>query len=308
MLSIIVVNYNTRELTCCCIDSIYHNSYEDIEIIIVDNASTDGSKDFILAKFPQIVWIDSGGNIGFGRANNLGIEAASSEMILLLNSDMILMPDTIENCLAAMKSDPSIGALGCRLLNEDGSDQKSTYSYIGDHEELLRDNHLICKLKNFKELPVKAIMGSFFLTKKDVLEKSGVFDTDFFMYCEELDLCDRITKAGYRIEYRTSATAIHKHGGSSSNDSWRTRQIYLSRALLVWKKKGYWGYLLSLLIMILNTMINFPIVFTFKREFLQGFVDQQKAIFSNTLRYILIPFKFGRGYNRSIQKNPLRAS
>jgi GT2 family glycosyltransferase len=308
MLSIIVVNYNTRELTCCCIDSIYHNSYEDIEIIIVDNASTDGSKDIILAKFPQIVWIDSGGNIGFGRANNLGIEAASSEMILLLNSDMILMPDTIENCLAAMKSDPSIGALGCRLLNEDGSDQKSTYSYIGDHEELLRDNHLICKLKNFKELPVKAIMGSFFLTKKDVLEKSGVFDTDFFMYCEELDLCDRITKAGYRIEYLTSATAIHKHGGSSSNERWRNRQIYLSRALLVWKKKGYWGYLLSLLIMILNTMINFPIVLTFKREFLQGFVDQQKAIFSNTLRYILIPFKFGRGYNRSIQKNPLRAS
>jgi GT2 family glycosyltransferase len=308
MLSIIVVNYNTCELTCCCIDSIYHNSYEDIEIIIVDNASTDGSKDIILAKFPQIVWIDSGGNIGFGRANNLGIEAASSEMILLLNSDMILMPDTIENCLAAMKSDPSIGALGCRLLNEDGSDQKSTYSYIGDHEELLRDNHLICKLKNFKELPVKAIMGSFFLTKKDVLERSGVFDTDFFMYCEELDLCDRITKAGYRIEYLTSATAIHKHGGSSSNDSWRTRQIYLSRALLVWKKKGLIGYIFSFLIILFNTLVNFPIVITVKREFLLSFVDQQKAIFSNTLRYILIPFKFGRGYNRSIQKNPLRAS
>jgi GT2 family glycosyltransferase len=207
-----------------------------------------------------------------------------------------------------MKSDPSIGALGCRLLNEDGSDQKSTYSYIGDHEELLRDNHLICKLKNFKELPVKAIMGSFFLTKKDVLERSGVFDTDFFMYCEELDLCDRITKAGYRIEYLTSATAIHKHGGSSSNDSWRTRQIYLSRALLVWKKKGLIGYIFSFLIILFNTLVNFPIVITVKREFLLSFVDQQKAIFSNTLRYILIPFKFGRGYNRSIQKNPLRAS
>jgi GT2 family glycosyltransferase len=278
------------------------------EIIVVDNDSIDNSKEIIIERFPKVKWIDTRGNIGYGRANNIGIEAASSEMILLLNSDMILMPDTIENCLAAMKSDLTIGALGCRLLNEDGSEQKSTYSYIGDHEELLRDNHLICKLKNFKERPVKAIMGSFFLTKKDVLEKSGVFDTDFFMYCEELDLCDRITKVGYRIDYLPSVTAIHKHGGSSSDGSWRMKQIYLSRALLVWKKKGLIGYIFSFLIILFNTLVNFPIVITVKREFLLGFVDQQKAIFSNTLRYILIPFKFGRGYNHSIQKNPLRAT
>jgi GT2 family glycosyltransferase len=296
-------------MTCACIECIYtHTKNVDFEIILVDNASKDCSAEAFLELFPKIRLIKNVENTGYGRANNLGIEAASSEMILLLNSDMILMPGTIESCLAAMKSDPSIGALGCRLLNEDGSDQKSTYSYIGDHEELLRDNHLICKLKNFKERPVKAIMGSFFLTKKDVLERSGVFDTDFFMYCEELDLCDRITKAGYRIEYLTSATAIHKHGGSSSNERWRNRQIYLSRALLVWKKKGLIGYVFSFLIILFNTLVNFPIVLTFKREFLQGFVDQQKAIFSNTLRYIFIPIKFGRGYNHSIQKNPLRAS
>ncbi len=308
MLSIIIINYNTCSLTFRCIESIYNFAVVLVEIIVVDNNSIDNSKLIITERFPKVKWIDSGCNIGFGRANNIGISSAKYENILLLNSDMILGPNTIEKCLAAMTSDPSIGALGCRLLNEDGSEQKSTYSYIGDHEELLRDNHLICKLKNFGERPVKAIMGSFFLTKMEVLEKSGVFDTDFFMYCEELDLCDRIAKSGYRIEYLSSATAIHKHGGSSSDKGWRTRQLYLSRALLVWKKKGYWGYLLSLLIMILNTIVNFPIVLTLKREFLQGFIDQQKAIFSNILWYIFIPFKYGRGYNHSIQKNPLRAA
>lgn len=296
-------------MTCECIESICKYTKDiDFEIILVDNASKECDANLFKEKFEEIILIQSDDNIGFGRANNLGVTHAKGDYILLINSDVLLIENSIKKCLAAMTSDPSIGVLGCRLLNEDGSEQKSTYSYIGDHEELLRDNHLICRLKDFEERPVKAIMGSFFLTKKEILEKSGVFDTDFFMYCEELDLCDRITKIGYRIDYLSSVTAIHKHGGSSSNDGWRTRQIYLSRALLVWKKKGYWGYLISLLIMILNTMVNFPIVLTLKREFLQGFIDQQKAIFSNILRYIFIPFKYGRGYNHSIQKNPLRAT
>ena len=296
-------------MTCECIESICKYTKDiDFEIILVDNASKECDANLFKEKFEEIILIQSDDNIGFGRANNLGVTHAEGDYILLINSDVLLIENSIKKCLAAMISDPSIGVLGCRLLNEDGSEQKSTYSYIGDHEELLRDNHLICRLKDFEERPVKAIMGSFFLTKKEILEKSGVFDADFFMYCEELDLCDRITKIGYRIEYLSSATAIHKHGGSSSNDGWRTRQIYLSRALLVWKKKGYWGYLISLLIMILNTMVNFPIVLTLKKEFLQGFIDQQKAIFSNILWYISIPFKYGRGYNHSIQKNPLRAT
>lgn len=296
-------------MTCECIESICKYTKDiDFEIILVDNASKECDAHLFKEKFEEIILIQSDDNIGFGRANNLGVTHAKGDYILLINSDVLVIENSIKKCLAAMTSDPSIGALSCRLLNEDGSEQKSTYSYIGDHEELLRDNHLICRLKSFRERPVKAIMGSFFLTKKEILEKSGVFDADFFMYCEELDLCDRITRSGYRIEYLSSVTAIHKHGGSSSDKGWRIRQLYLSRALLVWKKKGYWGYLLSMLIMILNTIVNFPIVLTLKREFLQGFIDQQKAIFSNILWYISIPFKYGRGYNHSIQKNPLRAT
>ena len=296
-------------MTCECIESICKYTKDiDFEIILVDNASKECDANLFKEKFEEIILIQSDDNIGFGRANNLGVTHAKGDYILLINSDVLVIENSIKKCLAAMTSDPSIGALSCRLLNEDGSEQKSTYSYIGDHEELLRDNHLICRLKSFRERPVKAIMGSFFLTKKEILEKSGVFDADFFMYCEELDLCDRITRSGYRIEYLSSVTAIHKHGGSSSDKGWRIRQLYLSRALLVWKKKGYWGYLLSMLIMILNTIVNFPIVLTLKREFLQGFIDQQKAIFSNILWYISIPFKYGRGYNHSIQKNPLRAT
>ena len=137
-LSIVIVNYKTPKLTYRCIDSINKNyNSNNYEIIVVDNNSGDESKELITSSFLDVKWIDNSKNDGFGRANNIGINHSKGKYILLLNSDILVPKETIESCLNEIKKDAKIGVLGCKLLNEDGSIQKSTYPYIADYEGVI---------------------------------------------------------------------------------------------------------------------------------------------------------------------------
>lgn len=288
-LSIIIVNYKTPHLLLRCIDSV-KNTIGNIthEVIVIDNYSQDNSEDLILRKFNDIVWINNSSNEGFGRANNIGIKKAKGEYILLLNSDIILLPKTIEHCLNAIRVDDRIGILGCNLLNEDGSIQKAHFS-IASFSYLLNQNLIIDKFFRLKEPKHNAIMGSFMLFPKKILNEVGLFDPDFFMYCEELDLCHRIIKAGYEIKQEKEVSVIHKHGGSSSNQEWGIRQRYLSNALLFYKIKGLWGYLFYLFISLLNTATNFIAMWFLDHNFRKAFLSSQKAFYKNSFYYFSIP-------------------
>lgn len=295
-LSIIIVHYKTYALTRQCINSIGYN--DTWEIIIVDNNSQDGSKQKIKNEFPFVKWIENEQNEGFGRANNIGASETKGEFLLFMNSDMLIPENTIENCLQYIRTNPKIGVLGPKLLNEDGSLQKSAYHFIGDHQEILQENLLLDKLLKFKTPPIKAVMGSFMIIPKDVFRKVNGFDPDFFMYCEELDLCSRIAKIGYKIVYFDSEFAIHKHGGSSTTSEWVVRQTYLSRSLLVLKQKGISGYFIAHFIHHLNFLTNFILMWLLDDRYRKSFWTTNKSYFSNWLNYCKIPFTFNKNLGK----------
>jgi GT2 family glycosyltransferase len=260
---------------------------------VVDNCSNDNSRDLAISSYPDINWIQKNKNDGFGRANNIGIKQSTGEYILLLNSDMVVVENTIENCLKKIKSDKNIGALGCKLLNEDGSDQKSTYSIAG-YKQMLDINLVFNKFIKLNIGSHESIMGSFMLMPKMVLDVCGSFDPDFFMYSEELDLCNRIKEHGYEIVYYSQAEAIHKHGGSTSDKTWAIKQRYLSNALLYYKVRGIGGYLLYHFLFIVNTFSNFAVMWFLDKGYRDDYFMTQRGYFSNFFIYLAIPLLYKR--------------
>jgi GT2 family glycosyltransferase len=294
-LSIIIVNYKTPELTTRCIESVCNSTVNfGFEIIVVDNDSQDNSEEKITKKFPNVKWINSGDNLGFGRANNLGAQNAMGKNFLLLNSDMLLEKETLEKSLSILNNDSTIGALGCHLINEDGTDQKSVYYHIGDYNGVLKDNLFYNYLFYKQPTKIKGIMGAFMLIPQNIFDQVNGFDPDFFMYAEELELCTRISKAGYKIEYTEETTAIHKHGGSSSSKRWSQRQNLVSNALLYLKINGIFGYLFYHLLFHVNTITNFVLMWKLDKNYRKGYWQVQGDYYSNYFYYMQIPFLYSK--------------
>jgi len=295
-LSIIIVNYKTPDLLNACIESIKRTLSNDLnyEIIIVDNFSNDNSEKKIKSKFEDIIWIQKNENDGFGRANNIGIQKAIGKYILLLNSDIVVAENTILECLKKIEKDKNIGVLGCKLLNDDGSNQKSIYHYAADYLDVLNSNLIFDYFIKIKSKKIKALMGSFLLIPQHVLQNVGLFDPDFFMYCEELELCNRILKKGYKIKYIDTVFAYHKHGASSTDENWVIKQKYLSNALLVYKLRGLFGYFLYHFLFVFNSISNFFAMWFLDKKFRKDFWNSEKCFYSNFFYYFVIPFKYSR--------------
>ena len=290
ILSIIIVNYKTPDLLVRCIDSIIQSISVELlyEIIVIDNNSCDESEELIKASHKEVIWIQKNENDGFGRANNIGINNSKGEYVLLLNSDMIILNGSVERCLNRIAEDSTIGALGCKIINEDRSFQKSTYS-IANLRQMLDLNLVFNKLFKPREEKQEAIMGSFMLLPKTVLQKCGQFDPDFFMYSEELELCNRILKEGFQVVYFDDVEAIHRHGGSIKNKNWALKQRYLSNALSYLQVIGIGGYLLYHIIFCLNGMTNFFSMWLLDKEYWKEFFIIQRGYFSNFFLYVMIP-------------------
>jgi GT2 family glycosyltransferase len=301
VLSIIIVNYKTPDLTIRCIKSIPIDS--KIEVIVVDNDSNDGSIEQISSKFDNIKILKSTYNSGFGRANNLGVKNANGEYILLLNSDMLLLPNNnLQDCINQFYKDTNIGVLGCKLLNEDSSFQKSTYYDVATLKNLLSYNILWFKIFKPKPTSLDAIMGSFMIFRKKDFENLSGFDEDFFMYAEELELCARFKKSGKKILYFDQYTAIHKHGGSSEGSNWSLKQNLLSNALLQLKVNGFLGYLFYHLVFQINILTNVLLYFTLDKMNRKSYNRLYYAYFSNYLIYFKIPFYYTFFRNRKFLK------
>lgn len=293
-LSIIIINYKTPDLTSRCIDSIYKSDISSpFEIIVVDNDSQDESEKIITSQFKDVKWIQSNYNSGFGRANNLGVEHAKGEYILLLNSDMLLLENQdFRKCIEPLRQ-KGIGIVGCKLLNEDKSLQKSTYYDVATIRYLLSYNILWYKLFRPKPKSFDAVMGSFMVFKKKDFDELNGFDEDFFMYAEELELCTRFNQIlNKKCDYVKSYIAIHKHGGSSHGGNWPMRQNTLSNALLYFKVRGWLGYILYHLFFHLNVLTNILLFFSLSKENRKNYLDLYKSYFSNYISYFRIPFYY----------------
>ncbi len=225
-LSIIIVNYKTLELTSNCIDSIIKSNLKNIdyEIILIDNASNDGSIEKIEAQFPSLKVIKNVDNLGFSKANNQGIRASSGETLLLLNSDTIVDFNTLRESLAFLKKRKNVGALGCKVLLPSGKlDPACKRSFPtplnGIYHQLRLDDafpdsqrfgaYNLTYVDENKTCVVDCIMGAFMMVPRQVIETVGLLDEDFFMYGEDIDWCYRIKEAGYQIIYYPEVRIFH---------------------------------------------------------------------------------------------------
>jgi GT2 family glycosyltransferase len=228
-LSIIIVNFNTKNLTIACCKSLFAFLTDTIlfEVIVIDNASHDGSRealrDFSLDK-SNFSFIESTTNLGFAKANNIGIKMAKGKQVLLLNSDTYLTDRTILQAVDFLDKRPDLFGCGCTLLNADGS---VGISY-GKFPELAITflEILTWRFGRFRAViptqssqifPIDFPCGAFFLVHRELIEKIGLLDEDFFMYSEETDWARRARKAGYRIMYFGPARVVHLGGQSSAS-------------------------------------------------------------------------------------------
>ena len=251
-LSIIIVNYNVKEFLQNLIHSIEKASSNlKKEIIIIDNASDDGSVDFIREKFPQIKLIANQKNLGFGKANNIGLKEATGKFILLINPDTIVAEDTFEKMIKFFESNDSAGLAGCKILNPDGTLQLAcrrsfpgpwtSFTKVTGLSSLFPSSKIFARynLTYFDEnqtYEVDAISGSFMMMRKEVYEKVGGFDEQFFMYGEDLDLCYRIQKDGFKVYYVHSTQIIHYKGESTKRSSFDETKVFYSAMHLFVKK------------------------------------------------------------------------
>lgn len=229
-LSIIIVNWNSTDYLRHCLASVYRETKGiSFEVIVVDNASRDDScAELIRNEFEQVVFHCSKKNLGFAGGSNEGYELSSGKVLLFLNPDTEIQSDAFTHMVQELESAADTGAVGSRLLNSDGSVQMSciqTYPTIVNQlldSEFLRSKFPTSRLWGMQPLFVRAsptqvdvISGACLMAKREVFEQVGRFDDGYFMYVEDVDLCRRITSAGYVIHYLDDCEVIH-HGGKSS--------------------------------------------------------------------------------------------
>lgn len=265
-LSVIVVNWNTGELIRRCVESVYADIQttsdlpdSEVEVFIVDSASTDGSTQAVQAQFPQAKYIYSPQNIGFGPANNLALRQATGEYILLLNPDTLVHPGAVETLLRFMDQNQGAGAAAARLLNPDGSLQFSCSPEPTLKGEFLRLFHLGVRPDGYyamdtwdQAMPqtVDVILGACMLLRKQVIDQVGLFDEQFFMYNEETDLCHRIRQAGWKICWVPQAQVTH-YGGQSTRQMAAEMFVQLYRAKVLYFRKYHHPFTVGLYKLIL---------------------------------------------------------
>ena len=294
LISFIIVNYKKPLLTVKCIDSIVKNIKSmSYEIIVVDNNSQDDSKQ-IIEKCKNIKYIGSANNVGFGAGNNIGVNVSSGKYLLLINPYVIIEDEkAITACLHKAEEDETIGVLGCKMLNEDRSVQSFT-STIARYGKILDRNLLFSKIIPPKKYKIEAIMGAFMFIPSKIMKECKGFDPDFFMYSEEIDLCNRIRKLGYKIVFLEDVSVIHKNGGSTPNRIWANKQSKLSTALLFYKVHGFFGYLLYHFIYVFNICTNFFLMWLLDNQYRKDFFKETKFYFSGFFKYISIPILYRR--------------
>lgn len=231
--SIVIVSYNTADLICSCLSSLERApSPNTREIFVIDNASSDGSAEIIRSQFPTVHVIANKHNKGFGAANNQVLTLCQGDLILFLNPDTEVMPDTLEKAIVYMKDHANIGLAGAKIINPDGSHQESvSYRYPG--EKYTRGD--LPQLKG----EIACVLGAAMIAQRHVILAIGGFDEDFFLYGEDEDLCLRIRKTGWEIGFINEAVVMHLGGQSErlteSVEKWRKK----IRATYLFYRKHY---------------------------------------------------------------------
>ncbi|MFY0518412.1 glycosyltransferase family 2 protein [Lysinibacillus sp. UGB7] len=253
-LSIVIVNFNTKKLTLDCIRSIYDSNMEhEFEIIVVDNHSFDESVDAIKSKYPKIKVIENKENIGFSKANNQAILESIGRYVLLLNSDTIVMQNTLTYIINFMDDHKEAGGSGCKVLLPNGTLDKachrgfptpeaSLYYMLGLAKRFPYNRKFNSYHKSYLNMDetheIDCLVGAFMMVRRETIEEIGLLDENFFMYGEDIDWCYRIKEANWKIYYNPTVSIVHYKGASSRKKPFKI--VYeFHRAMYLFHKKHY---------------------------------------------------------------------
>lgn len=230
MVSIIILSYNTKDLLHTCITSVRkHVTTLPIEIIVVDNNSSDDSVKMIKKEFPFIKVIESRENLGFSKGINLGAEHAKGEYLLFLNSDCEFLDNSFEYMISFMEKHTQAGIVGGKMENNDGSMQRSYNNFYGIKDIAImlfgREKAELLLKKGNEEQETDWVSGGFMLVRSSIFKQVKGFDEHIFMYTEDMELCFRVKKLGYKIYYFPDARVRHE-GQGSSDRSFAVIHIY----------------------------------------------------------------------------------
>jgi len=253
-LSLIIVSFNTRDVLRSCLESTLREitaSHLQVETIVVDNNSRDGSADMVREEFPHVQLFVSPANFGFAGANNLAIHHARGRYIVLLNSDAFLQPGSLQLAARYMDATPAAALGGARLIGQDGAWQPSARSFPTPLHEMLMLTGLAAKYSGsrffghndrtwadpLQPAQVDWAPGAFSIIRRSVLDAVGLFDENFFLYYEEVDLCRRIRRAGYQIWYWPDIVVVHI-GGESSRQLGHMQFSATGSQLTLWRMRS----------------------------------------------------------------------
>jgi GT2 family glycosyltransferase len=269
--SVVIVNWNGAEFLRPLLLSI--EKCKPHEIIVIDNASEDNSAD-ILAQFPSARIIRNTENLGFARAANQGIRQCKMPYVLLLNADVEVLPGAITRLQKFLQDVPSAAVVAPQLLFPNGTIQPSCrtfptipkmFFYLSYLDHIVPTGYRLNKELHEETMEVDQPMGAAFMMRKASLEEVGNFDEDFFLYMEEVDLCQRLKQARYKIFYLPEAKMIHYAGGSSRKDWERSQRDFLQSTVLYFRKRTSSKFRQILLKVSLSFALLLRSVFSFLR-------------------------------------------
>lgn len=253
-LSIIIVNYNTKSLLKRCLQSIDNSKSKlNLEVLVVDNASYDGSCQLVKDEFPQVKLIENKTNLKFGRANNEGVRFSRGEYILVLNPDTVISENALDKMVVFMKNNTDAGILGPKLLNPDGTLQFSCRKFFTLRAIFVRRTFFGRIFPNSKSLreylmsdwdhndvrEVDWLMGACLLVRRNVLDVAGLFDEKYILYFEDVDLCYRVKKAGYKVYYYPEAIISHSYQRESEKIFSKKMAWHIQSAIRFFNKFGW---------------------------------------------------------------------
>jgi GT2 family glycosyltransferase len=254
-LSLVILNYNTRDLLRGCLRSIEQaeTGGRSIEVLVVDNASSDDSADMVAAEFPWVALIRSPRNGGFAYGNNLALARCQGDAILVLNPDALLPRDGITRLLEQLDAHPEAGIIGPKLLRPDGSmhlacrrsfptPPTAFYRVSGLSRLFPRSpvfgRYNLTFVDENQAMEVDSVCGACMLLRREVVDRIGLLDERFFMYGEDLDWCMRAHEAGWTVRYEPSIIVQHQHGAASRQRPLRTT-VHFFRAMDLFYRKHY---------------------------------------------------------------------
>lgn len=249
-LSIVIVNWNTCDLLVQCLESVYETAGDlELEVIVVDNGSTDGSVGVVRERFPQVCVVANSENVGFVRANNQAMARCQGRHVLLLNSDTRVLPGALGELVRFMDARPGAGVAGVRLLNPDGSFQASHSPFPTLWREFLMLSGLGRRFVRPRypsygpgleegARQVDYVEGACLLARREAIDQVAGLDERIFMYAEDVDWCYRFAQAGWEVWYLPQVTIVH-YGGQSTRQRQGRMEAELYRSRVYFFRKHY---------------------------------------------------------------------